>query len=236
MFDRLASSNNWTITKSEDSSVFDSIPSHDAIVFLQTTGNDLLNQTQQDNLIAYIASRKGFIGIHAATDAEYTWSWYGDNLIGANFQDHPPQLQQATIHISNHSIMQSVIQELNSVFWVRTDEWYNFDRNPRQNPNLTNIQILGALDETTYSGGTMGSDHPIIWCHESNGGREFYTGLGHGDESYTEPAFETHIISAVRWVTYQNATSPPDEGSGSIHLSSMSMHVFAILYCLCMLM
>ena len=58
--------------------------------------------------------------------------------------------------------------------WSRTDEWYNYRTNPR-----ANVKVLASLDESSYTGGTMGGDHPITWCQNYGGGRSWYTGLGH---------------------------------------------------------
>ena len=78
--------------------------------------------------------------------------------------------------------------------WTRRDEWYNFRRNPRGRVN-----VLATLDERTYSGGTMAPDHPIVWSHIYEGGRSFYTALGHTQESYSESAFVDHLGRAILW-------------------------------------
>jgi len=86
--------------------------------------------------------------------------------------------------------------------WERRDEWYNYRTNPRPNVN-----VLLTLDESTYNGGTMGADHPIAWYHEYDGGRAFYTGLGHTSASYTESAFEQHLLGGI---LYAAGTSPSE--------------------------
>jgi len=78
------------------------------------------------------------------------------------------------------------------VIWRRTDEWYNFRSNPRGTAH-----VLAALDETTYSGGKMGYDHPIAWCQEIDGGRSWYTAMGHTVESYAEPLFRLHLLGGI---------------------------------------
>src|SRR5262249_27910566 len=84
--------------------------------------------------------------------------------------------------------------------WVRFDEWYNFQSNPRPN-----VHVLARLDESTYSGGSMG-DHPIIWCHEYDGGRAWYTAGGHTPESYAEPLFRQHLVEGI---IYAAGWQPP---------------------------
>jgi type 1 glutamine amidotransferase len=75
---------------------------------------------------------------------------------------------------------------------MRTDEWYNFRSNPRGS-----VHVLATLDESTYSGGTMGADHPIAWCHHFEGGRAWYTAGGHTSESYSEPDFRRHLLGGI---------------------------------------
>ncbi len=77
--------------------------------------------------------------------------------------------------------------------WNRTDEWYNYRTNPRGA-----VHVLASLDETTYSGGNMGVEHPISWCQDYDGGRSWYTGMGHTDQSFADPQFLDHILGGIR--------------------------------------
>ena len=77
---------------------------------------------------------------------------------------------------------------------MRTDEWYNFATNPRGK-----VHVLMILDESTYIGGTMGVDHPIAWWHDYDGGRSWYTALGHTSESYYEPLFLAHLWGGITY-------------------------------------
>jgi type 1 glutamine amidotransferase len=78
--------------------------------------------------------------------------------------------------------------------WPRRDEWYDFRSNPRDS-----VQVLLTLDESTYEGGTMGNDHPIAWYHKIDGGRAWYTALGHTKASYRAPLFRQHLLGGLRW-------------------------------------
>ena len=63
--------------------------------------------------------------------------------------------------------------------------------------------MLLTLDEGSYDpgDGAMGADHPIAWYHEFDGGRAFYTALGHTSESYAEPEFLQHLAGAIEWAS-----------------------------------
>src|SRR5204863_1556591 len=112
------------------------------------------------------------------------WSWYG-GLVGAYFVSHPA-IQQATVKVADRIDPSSSMLPKR---WVRTDEWYNFDNNPR-----ATVHVLATVDENTYSGGAMGFDHAIAWSHFYDGGRAWYTAGGHTPESFNEPLFQAHLL------------------------------------------
>lgn len=195
----LGTANTFTVDKTEDATRFNAttLAQYDAVVFLMTTGN-VLNDAQQAAFEGYIQSGGGYVGIHSASDTEYDWPWYGD-LMGAFFADHP-SIQTATIDVEDQ--IHSSTAHFGET-WIRNDEWYNFQRNPR-----SNVNVLLSLDESTYSGGTMG-DHPIAWYHEFDGGRAWYTGGGHTKASYAEADFMQHILGGIQYAAGWGNTPPP---------------------------
>ncbi len=181
--------NDFVITHTEDSLAFNTknLKKYDLVVFLSTT-QDVLGQEQQEAFENYIQDGGSFMGIHAAADTEYEWPWYGE-LVGAYFKSHPKQ-QEAKIDVVDRN--HSSTSHLNSI-WIHFDEWYNYKNiNPSMN-------VLMKLDESSYEGGENGDNHPIAWYHEFDGGRAFYTGLGHTHESYDDPDFQKHLVGAIRW-------------------------------------
>jgi cytochrome c len=186
----LGAASGLTVDATEDSTRFSDVNlrRYAAVVFLMTTG-DVLDESQQRAFERFIRRGGGFAGVHSAADTEYTWAWYGD-LIGAYFKNHP-QVQRATIRVGapRHPSTAGLPRR-----WTRTDEWYNFRANPRGS-----VHVLATLDESTYSGGAMGPDHPIAWCHRFKGGRAWYTASGHTTESYSEPVYRRHLLGGIRW-------------------------------------
>jgi type 1 glutamine amidotransferase len=184
----LGAEHGFAVDSTEDAARFSDadLARYKVVVFLNTTG-DILNWGEKAAFERYILSGGGFVGIHSASDTEYGWPWYG-RLVGTWFASHP-QIQPATVHIANpdHPSMKGL-----PALWGRTDEWYNFRSNPRGA-----VQVLATLDETTYSGGAMGADHPIAWCQTIDGGRSWYTGMGHTKESYAEPLFRQHLLGGI---------------------------------------
>lgn len=195
----LCKQNGMMMDTSEDASVFNekNLRRYDAVVFLCTTG-DVLNPAQEVDFERYIQAGGGFLGIHSATDTEYGWGWFG-GLVGGYFNGHPEQ-QDAVLHVENHD--HPATRHLPGKEWKRRDEWYNFkDINP-------NVKVLLSIDEGSYKGGTNCGEqptadnrpcHPMSWHHEYDGGRAFYTALGHTHESYAEPLFLQHLLGGLKY-------------------------------------
>lgn len=188
--EKLAKANGFTAQFTEDSSVFtaDSLKNFDVVVFLCTTG-DILNPEQKAAFEKYIHAGGGYVGIHSATDTEYKWPFY-TGLVGAQFRAHPPGTYQAKVVVEDRTHPSTTFLP-NS--WIHVDEWYNFRANPRKN-----VQVLASLDESSYKGGDMG-DHPVIWCHEYEGGRAWYTALGHTQSTYHEELFRKSLVEGILW-------------------------------------
>jgi type 1 glutamine amidotransferase len=187
----LSAANGFEVDATEDAGQFTAanLSRYKAVVFLSTTG-DVLNSEQQAAFMAYIRNGGGFVGIHAAADTEHGWPWYGD-LVGAFFASHPaPAQARVRVEARDHPSTRTLPDP-----WVRFDEWYDFKRNPRSQ----GVTVLLTVDEKTYSGGQMGNDHPIAWYHDFEGGRAWYTGGGHTEASFAEPAFLEHLLGGIRY-------------------------------------
>jgi len=186
---KLGAENNFEVDSTTDGGKFtvDNLKQYAAVIFLSTT-HDVLNDAQQQAFIKYIEAGGGFVGVHAATDCEYNWQWYG-NLVGAYFDSHPAQ-QMAVIDVVDST---NIATKHLPTKWKRFDEWYNFKW---IEPNL---HILLTIDETSYTGGKNPAYHPMAWYHEYDGGRAFYTELGHTDESYSDPLYLQHLLGGIKY-------------------------------------
>ena len=186
---KMGQNNNFKVYQTEKSSDFSlsKLKQFDAVVFLNTSG-DVLNEIQQNDFKRFFQSGKGWVGVHCATDTETDWPWYG-KLAGAYFNGHPA-IQEATLNVLQKSHLSTKMLPEN---WTRTDEWYNFkDIQPGD------VEKTFA-DISSYDGGTNGENHPISWCKEFDGGRAFYTALGHTTESFEEELFLAHLLGGIKW-------------------------------------
>ena len=188
----LGRKNNFIVlrTESEEDFTAENLANYQAVVFLSTTG-DILNEEEQTAFENYIKSGGSYLGIHAAADTEYEWDWYG-KLVGGYFESHPnnPNVREAKIEVLDKT--HSATAHLNDT-WLRNDEWYNY-----KNLN-SKVTVAMNLDEKSYEGGTNGANHPIAWYHTYDGGRAYYTGGGHTNESYSDSDFKKHLLGAIFW-------------------------------------
>ena len=189
---KLGLQNGFTVEATEDATVFNEAYLKDfmAIVFLNTTGN-VLDPVQQSQMERFIQAGGGYVGVHSATDTEYGWPWYG-KLAGAYFDSHPmnPNVQEGLVKVvqSNHTATDSL-----PASWTVADEWYNYKSIDPTNTVLINV------DESSYEGGTNGANHPISWYKEYDGGRTFYTGMGHTNEQFADTKFLSHLLGGIKY-------------------------------------
>ncbi|MCC8250812.1 ThuA domain-containing protein [Saccharothrix luteola] len=193
MFEQLAAQNEWELTRSEDSSVFNdaALATFDVVVMLQTSGMVWDNDAQRAAAQKYMRGGGGFVAIHNATDMniEQQFPWW-DQMLGASMTAHSAIVSgTAKVADRKHPSGAALPDR-----WTRTEEWYNFTRSVRGTAH-----VLVTADESTYDPGSsrMGADHPISWCRNFEGGRLWATAMGHQASSYSEPLFREHVKGGV---------------------------------------
>ena len=191
---KLAEKHRFGVYVSEDAGLIndENLEKYDVIILMSTTGT-IFNADQKAAFERFVKSGKGVVGVHSATDTEYDWPWY-TKMIGAQFNHHPHQ-QTVRIKVMNRD--HPATYHLNDN-WLWTDELYEY-----KNFN-ENVNILLQLDETTYDVGQrngqkmgMGAVHPFSWYHEYDGGRVFYTGMGHVEEAFVDENFLNHLYGGI---------------------------------------
>jgi uncharacterized protein len=194
----------FTVFWSEDPTrIFkdEELKKYKAVIFLSTTG-DALNNDQQAAFERYIKAGGGFVGIHAAADTEYDWPWY-TKMVSHMFHIHPA-VQSATMKVENANF--PGMDRFPKRF-LATEEWYEYDA------ARTKVNYLLSVDEKTFKpyakwgpkeGKGMGAFHPIAWFHEYDGGRAFYTGLGHLPATFSDAAVQHHIYGGIYWAATGN--------------------------------
>ena len=230
MFEDLGNVNGaWTVDNSQDSSVFTTanLAQYDAVVFLNTSGTDedgndgdLLSGSEKDAFEAFIASGKGFVGIHAATDTyrDGVWDFYNE-LVGGIVQTNPNHTSNnfnADIEVITSNPIVDFLGTVGST-WNKDEEYYYWEQNGGQ--LSTDNTVLLEVEETEGPNGMVNSydaERPITWFKESvtydddndedtpkvtiNGIRSFYTALGHNGSDYANNSnFRTLLENATLW-------------------------------------
>jgi type 1 glutamine amidotransferase len=180
----------FEVDASEDPQSFTpgNLDAYRVVVFLSTSG-EVLTEDGRAAFADWVRAGGGFVGVHLAAGTERDWDFFGE-LVGARFTRHPAyQPAVVTVEDQRHPATAHLPAQ-----WPFSDEWYEFDANPRGT-----VRMLASIDERCYQDGTMGPDHPLVWCHENCGGRAFYTALGHDESAYADPAFRAHLEGALTW-------------------------------------
>ncbi len=200
---KMAKEKGFSVSFTEDAGQFteQNLKKFNTVIFLNTTGN-ILNNEQQNSFERYIQAGGGYVGIHSATDTEYEWPWY-NQLAGAWFLDHPStpsNVQKGRFFVTQKNEFTAHMP----VSFERSDEFYAFK-------NISSkINVVLKIDEKSYIGGKNGDNHPMAWYQEFDGGRSFYTAMGHTDESFSEDLFLTHLYAGIKYTAGGNTPKPLD--------------------------
>jgi cytochrome c len=192
----LGAKHGFEVVASDDPSQFTeaNLATYQVVIFNNTNSTPekgaLLDAGQRVAFQRYVRGGGGFVGIHSASGTERDWEWYG-HLVGAFFKVHP-KIQELAVKVEDrqHPSTRGLPES-----WTRTEEPYDFLINPRGR-----VHVLATYDPASYEGHTMGPDHPISWCHDFEGGRSWYTGMGHATSAFTdEPLFVQHLLGGIEW-------------------------------------
>jgi type 1 glutamine amidotransferase len=191
----LAVREGMVVEATEDPAAFDPgrLSGYDVLVLLSNStkpkdpASEYITGARRTELQRFLADGNGIVAIHAASDSHYNWPFYGA-MIGGWFAGHPPGAPTGALRRTeaDHPSVRALPQD-----FTRADEWYGFkDVNP-------NITVLLTLDPASI--GKSGASQPISWAHRFEGGRVFYTAMGHTVQSYAEPLFLDHLGGGLRW-------------------------------------
>ena len=193
----LAKRRGLAVVASEDPAVFSTanLNRFRAIVLLSCTTDpkkpesEWLVGDRRAALQQFVHRGGGVLGIHAAADSHYHWPWYG-KMIGGHFARHPQGTPTGDVHVAAPGA--ALVTGLRATE-RRTDEWYYFDD---YDPTS---KLLVTLDPTSIGESDV-NPNPMAWAREVEGGRVFYTAMGHTRESYSEPYFLRLVGNGMDWV------------------------------------
>jgi type 1 glutamine amidotransferase len=198
----ICSREKWDCQVTDDANVFmaDKIKAFDVLVF-DNTNNEIFDTEEQKKVfVDYIRHGGGFVGIHSSSGSERQWPWFWANL-GGKFVRHP-KYQPFDVKVIDAKHLST---DFLPAVWKWEDECYYLNNlNPA-------IHVLLAADLTTvtdanmkdYPGDVFGNSFPLCWYQEYDGGRQWYTAMGHNPKHYQDPNFIKHLTGGIRWAMKQ---------------------------------
>ncbi|TDE11647.1 ThuA domain-containing protein [Dyadobacter psychrotolerans] len=213
----LGKQNGFTVDVSEDPGKFtdDNLKQYDALVFSNTNNDVFDTDAQRVALMRYIQAGGSFVGLHSACGTERSWRWFKDLLGGTFFWHEPGQSFSVNVLDTKNPSLAHLPQK-----WDRAKDEFYFLKEMS-----VNLNVLAVNDHTTIQKpagkalDTFGTVFPSVWWHEYDGGRAFYTSIGHEKEDYLKDDLRKHILGGIEWVigpqkprNYSKAyaTSPTD--------------------------
>lgn len=175
-------------------------------VLILNNANELtkvFDQKQRERIRDWYRAGGGIVAIHAALVHQTEWEWLSQ-LGGCDFNSDSEYLE-ATVTV-NPAMKDHPTVRGHGLSFKYTADWTNHTQSVS---SLPGFKVLLRVDESTYEpvreyfqtrgGKPMGKDHPIAWLHEKEGGRFFYTELGHDVRSLETDFGKQHIVEAIKW-------------------------------------
>ena len=151
-------------------------------------------EAQRNAIMDFLRAGKGIVGAHAALDAFYNWNDYREMVGGGLFVEHP-WTQSVKINIEEQG--NPAVAHMGDSFWIR-DEIYVLDESPRWNARVLASLDMNSVGVTEGPADVTRNDYPISWMRNHNGGRVFYTKLGHFPDVWSTPAYLQHLLQGMR--------------------------------------
>jgi type 1 glutamine amidotransferase len=197
---RMGTAHGFAVDVSDEPTAFtgDNLRRYDAVIFSNTNNEAFTSDGQRRALQAYVRAGGGFVGIHSASGSERSWPWYFQ-LLGGTFVRHPPQ-QDFTVDVVDRAHPSTGF--LPDRWEIASDECYFLQS---LNPGIrillaADLTTVTDPDRSTFPGDVFGDAFPLAWYQQFDGGRQWYTALGHRPEHYEDPVFTRHILGGIRWV------------------------------------
>jgi len=208
----LGAKHNFEVNCTKDGRVFvnEDLAGYDAFLF--ETQGDLTKEGLDKQppippegkraLLHAIASGKGFVGSHCASDTfhsagDQTQSQSHDNLdpyivmLGGEFIRHGAQ-QKAWMRVVDHSFPGA----RNLKDFELMEEWYSL-KNFSPDLHVILVQDTHGMKGNEYDR----PNFPATWARMHEKGRVFYTSMGHREDVWQNPLFQELLVGGLAWAT-----------------------------------
>ncbi|HEY6888856.1 MAG TPA: ThuA domain-containing protein [Solirubrobacter sp.] len=173
-----------------------------AVIFLDTGASSGLSDAQRAAFERYYQRGGGFFGIGSAIETDPSWQFLTD-VLGTRSTTTAGGSQAATVVVADkvHEASKSLPE-----YWNHQDVYYNYSSNVRGFSHVLATVVEDPFEAQPQgpplngiSGGTMGSDHPVLWCKDFKNGRSFYSGVGSTSTSFRGGSFASLLKGAIDW-------------------------------------
>ena len=207
---RLGAKHNIQMDVTESPEDFSRLNNYQAIIFSSTTDiGKTLNEQQRKQLKDWYHAGGGIMGLHAAAVHHNTWPWWTE-LVGCGFNSDS-EFVKAKLIVDTKNKNHPAVKGFGPTFDYTAD-WTNHDKSVT---GLSGVRVLLRVDEKSYDpvrdafktrgGKPMGIDHPVSWIREFEGGRFFYTELGHEVKSLNTKFGHQHLFEGLHWIFKSNS-------------------------------
>ncbi len=172
---------------------------YDCIILNNTTNMQFPEASQMNAFMDFIASGKGLVGIHAASDN------FGRHpecraIVGGEFGGHPwgsGGTWAFKLNEPEHVLNQAF---KGSGFWHK-DEIYQYK--PETFAGTDVLRILISLDMSKSKVSERIDDGPrevpVSWVRKAGDGRVFITNFGHNESTFSNPTILQHMLDGIQY-------------------------------------
>ncbi len=202
----------YTVTATEDESFLEpeKLAKFDAVFMLNTTENcfrpkggtkeeaDKREELLKKSLEDFVASGKGLIGVHSATDTYKKWDAY-NKMMGGAFVSHPWHKKVPVKVVDPKSPITAVFDGKD---FEIADEIYMFrdDTALAKDRKFLLVMDIEKMDEKDKAGGKRkDGTYPISWINTYGKGRCFYCSLGHREEIFWNPTILQYYLAGIQY-------------------------------------
>jgi type 1 glutamine amidotransferase len=194
---KLGTENDFLVDASDDPKIFgsDNLKKYKALIFSNTNNEIFDNEEQKAAFREYIRAGGGFVGIHSASGSMRAWPWFWE-MLGGKFSRHA-KMQTFTVSVNGPT-------DISTAYFPKTFQWTDEFYFCDHMPNDLQVLLMGDLatlddPDKAKSAGAHKDKFPLAWKHRFDGGREWYTSLGHQKEHYADPKFTKHLLGGILW-------------------------------------
>ena len=214
----------YTAVLSDDPAMFDrqKLFEFDAVAFNNNCGNPLPDPVRRNNLLEFVRSGRGLVGIHCA--AHLDWPEYIDMLGGYSIGH--PWCVGSTVTVKLDEPDHPLVKCFDGASFQHTDEIFEFDRFSREKVRVLLSLDTARTDMKKPEIKRTDGDFALSWIRNYGQGRVFYCALGHQQDVYWRPAILKYYLAGIQFALGDlEADAAPRVASTSAHVDKKVLNL-----------